>query len=198
MARRLLPNAPVVDYNELVTASIASEGLVNGIWFSCVSESFPTYISQAYPAELCLMARILNQRFPTDAAACSISPEVRTGTGEYIDLFITRNTFTPFVAHPTIIYEGKGDGSTTWDRILSQLQGYAEIYVTRNGQFIYMIGAMGRGCRFFRYRKGDAIATTCMAYNAATHAVTYLDSGRATTYDISTDQTAISYLIDQI
>ncbi|KAH9996828.1 hypothetical protein BJV77DRAFT_130685 [Russula vinacea] len=118
------------------------------------------------------MSRILNQRFPTDAVAWSISPEVRTTTGGYIDLFITRNTFTPFVAHPTIIYEGKGAGGATWDNILSQLQGYAEIYVTRNGQFIYMVGAMGRGCRFF--------------------------SGRATTYDISTDQTAISYFIDQI
>ncbi|KAF8478533.1 hypothetical protein DFH94DRAFT_60545 [Russula ochroleuca] len=175
MARRLLPNAPAANYNALVTASVGSEGLVNGIWFS-----------------------ILNLRFPTDAVAWSISPEVRTSTGEFIDLFITRNTYNPFVAHPTIIFEGKGDGGTTWDRILSQLQGYAEIYVTRNGQFIYMVGAMGKGCRFFRYRKGDAIPTTCMVYNAATHAVTYLDSGRATTLDISTDQTAISYFIDEI
>ena len=46
MARRLLPNAPVVNYNQLVTGSIASEGLVNGIWFSYVS--FATYISQTY------------------------------------------------------------------------------------------------------------------------------------------------------
>jgi hypothetical protein len=40
-----------------------------------------------------------------------------------------------------IIFEGKADGGSTWDRILSQLQGYAEIYVRRNGQFIYMVGA---------------------------------------------------------
>jgi hypothetical protein len=148
--------------------------------------------------ERCPMHRILNERFPTNAVAWSISPEVRTTTGGYIDLFVTRNTFTPFVGHPTIIYEGKGAGGATWDNILSQLQGYAEIYVTANGQFIYMVGAMGTGCRFFRYRRGDAIATTAMSYNAATHAVTFIDSGRATTYDISTDQTAISYFIDYI
>jgi hypothetical protein len=46
MARRLLPNAPAANYNALVTASVGSEGLVNGIWFSCVS--FAMYISQTY------------------------------------------------------------------------------------------------------------------------------------------------------
>jgi hypothetical protein len=46
MARRLLPNAPVVSYNELVRGSAALEGLVNGVWFSYVS--FATYNPQTY------------------------------------------------------------------------------------------------------------------------------------------------------
>ncbi|KAF8478535.1 hypothetical protein DFH94DRAFT_60555 [Russula ochroleuca] len=175
MARRLLPNAPAADYNALVTASINSEGLVNGVWVS-----------------------IFNQRFPTDAVAWSISPEVRTSTGDRMDIFITRNAYNQFAAHPTVIFEGKANGGETWDNIFAQLLRYAQAFVIRDGQFIYMVGAMGRGCRFFRYKRGDAIPTTCMVYNATTHAVTYIDSGRATTMDISTDQTAISYFIDEI
>ena len=37
MAARLLPNAGSGPYNELVRASKHSEGLVNGLWFSCVA-----------------------------------------------------------------------------------------------------------------------------------------------------------------
>jgi hypothetical protein len=147
---------------------------VNGIWFS-----------------------ILNQRFPTNAMAWTISPEVRTGR-DYTDLLITRNTYSPFVAHPTIILEGKRDRGSTWDNVGSRLQEYAQTYVRRNGQFIYVVAARGRECRFFRYRKGDVQEMTCMAYNAATQRVSYLDGGRATTLDISTDQAAISYFIDEI
>ena len=197
--RRLLPNSTVANYTTLVTASINSEGLVNGVWVSCVS--FTAYsISLKLTVGLCLMPRILNQRFPTDAVAWSISPEVRTRSGDYMDLFITRNTYNPFVAHPTVIYEGKARGGGTWDGILTQLLRYAQTFVIRNGQFIYMVGAMGSGSRFFRYKRGDAIPTTCMFFDPRTRRVSYLDSGRATTYDILTDagQTAISYFIDEI
>lgn len=144
------------------------------------------------------MPRIFNQRFPTGALAWSISPEVRTSRGEYVDLLITRNTSNPFVAHPTIVYEGKSAGGDTFDSIRTQLQKYAVTYVKRNGQFIYMVAARGTGCRFFRYRKGDSMETTCMEYRASSRRVSYLDGGHATTYDISTDQAAISCFIDEI
>ncbi|KAH9996833.1 hypothetical protein BJV77DRAFT_130952 [Russula vinacea] len=96
-----------------------------------------------------------NQRFPTSAVAWSISPEARTSRGDYVDLLIARNTFDPFEAHPTIVYEGKSAHGDPWDKIRSQLWAYAVTYVRRNGQFIYMVGARGTGCRFFRYKKGD-------------------------------------------
>lgn len=197
--RRVLPNSVAANYNALVTASINSEGLVNGVWNSYVS--FATCsISLKLTVEL--MPRILNQdgRLPTDAAIWSINPEVRTTGGGFIDLFITRNTFNPFVMHPTIIYEGKANGGATWDNILTQVLGYAQTFVTRNGQFIYMIGAMGSGCRFFRYKRGDAIPATCMAFDARSRTVSFLDSGRATTYNILTDagQTAVCFFIDKI
>jgi hypothetical protein len=50
MATRLLPNANPANHNALVTTSIHSEDLVNGIWFSCVS--FAIYISQTYSRTL--------------------------------------------------------------------------------------------------------------------------------------------------
>jgi hypothetical protein len=155
-------------------------------------------ISLELTVELCLVPRIFNQHFPTNAVAWSISPEVRTTAGGLVDLFITRNTYTPFVAHPTIVYEGKANGGDTWANILTQLHRYAETYVTRNGQFIYMVGGMGKGCRFFRYKRGDAIPSTCMAIDPRTGQVIYLDSGRAITYDLSTDQPAISHFINEI
>ena len=144
------------------------------------------------------MSRIFNQRFPTSAVAWSISPEARTSRGDYVDLLIARNTFDPFEAHPTIVYEGKSAHGDPWDKIRSQLWGYAVTYVRRNGQFIYMVGARGTGCRFFRYKKGDLMEWTCMEYKGPTRRVSYLESGHATTYDISTDQAAISCFMDEI
>ena len=117
-------------------------------------------------------------------------------TGDYVDLLIARRKTINLTT--TIVFEGKGDGCSTWDRVLSQLQEYAETYVGCNGRFLYMIGAMGMGCRFFMYRKGDAMEMTYMVYKATTRRVSYLDSGRATAYDISTDQAAISYFMDGI
>ena len=193
MATRLLPNANPVAYNELVNASINSEGLVNGIWVSCVP-----FLNFSSHLTLFAIPRILNFHFPTNAIAWSISPEVRTPPGGRLDLFITRNTYNPFRAHPTVIFEGKSANGDFWDQIRTQLRQYAITYATANGQFIYMIGAKGRGCRFFRYKRGDAIDTTYMAYNPNTRRVSYQDSGLATTSDISTDQPAILAFIQEI
>ena len=40
--------------------------------------------------------------------------------------------------------------------------------------------------------------TTYVVYKATTRRVSYFDSGRTTTYDISVDQAAISYFMDGI
>ena len=37
MSRRLLPSSTAANYAALVAASINTEGLVNGVWVSCVS-----------------------------------------------------------------------------------------------------------------------------------------------------------------
>ena len=75
-------------------------------------------------------------------------------TGDYVDqldLLIAQHSLKAINLTTTVVFEGKGDGCSTWDRVLSQLQVYAETYVRHNGRFIYMVGARGslRGCRFF-------------------------------------------------
>lgn len=146
------------------------------------------------------MPRILNEHLPTNAVEYSINSKFGTSGGNFIDLFITHNTYSPFVAHPSIIYGGKADKAATWDNILTQVFGYAQTFVKTNGKFIYMVGAMGSGCRFFRYKMGDTTPTTSMEYEPKKRLTLFVDTSRATTYDISTDfgQTAVAYFIDYI
>ena len=53
-------------------------------------------------------------------------------TGDYVDqldLLIAQHSLKAINLTTTVVFEGKGDGCSTWDRVLSQLQVYAETYV---------------------------------------------------------------------
>ena len=141
------------------------------------------------------MPWIFNQRFPTNAVAWSINPGATTSP-DNMSLFITRNEYKTFMQYPTIVFKGESVGP--WDIILNQLRGYAKNHVTSKHQFIYMVGAVGKGCRFFRYKMGEAVPTTCMVYNPATKIVSYKDTTLATTSDIVVDQEVISCFMDEI
>jgi hypothetical protein len=147
--------------------------------------------------ELSEWPRILNQHFPTNAAGWSISPGVTTSMSN-MGLYITRNVYNSFMPYPTIVFKGQSVDAGSWSYVLSQLEGYAKAYVTRDYQFIYMAGAIGKECRFFRYKKGDAVPTTWMVYNLKTKRVSYEDPGTAISSDIVTDQDAIYHLMDEI
>jgi hypothetical protein len=144
------------------------------------------------------MPRILTVQFPTNALAWSISPEPSTEQKKFLDLLVTHNTFNPIQQMWTIIYEGKSKNSSdNAGAILTQLVGYGEAHVTQAGKFIYLIGAKGKKCWFYRFKKGDLIETTSMSLSA-TGAVLFKDSGLALEFDIQTDQNTIVLLLGYI
>jgi hypothetical protein len=101
------------------------------------------------------LTSIFNFWFPTGASANAIKPEANYGG--FVDLLITHLIF-----HPTgidtpwrVIYEGKSSTGDTFERINTQLQRYASNL--RMGQICYLVGARGRECMFWKFKKGDSV-----------------------------------------
>ncbi|KAF8962617.1 hypothetical protein BDZ97DRAFT_1759219 [Flammula alnicola] len=169
----LIPQAPQNQYATLVATSAPSEGLVNGIWNS-----------------------ILQARFPTNALAWTLNPEYSV-TGGYPDFLVIRNDLNanPIRKAWTIIYEGKSSTGDTYPLIQTQLIGYTASL--SNGQFVYLLGARGRTCGFWKYTKGNSQPDQQMSSDGAGHV--YLKNiSQVQEYDINTQQGAIADILQYI
>lgn len=117
-----------------------------------------------------------------------------------MDLLVTRNDFTPNPAKFTfnIMYEGKSSTGDTFDQVRTQLDGYGNSGL-QTGQKVYMIGARGKSCIFWRYTKGSTTPDEWMSVNNRT-GVQFSTRGSYTQYDIQLDQdpvtTMLNYIVD--
>ncbi|KAF8170571.1 hypothetical protein BJ912DRAFT_997088 [Pholiota molesta] len=165
----LIPNADQTSYKRLVAESADKEGLVNGIWNS-----------------------ILNARFPTDSLTWTINPEYRTKFG-FIDLLVLRNEIgsNPTRRVSTIIFEGKQSAGDNYEGILHQLVRYTQV---SRASFVYLVGARGRTCRFWRFTKGSTLSAERMFLDKRGN-VCFKDKGVPHQYDIVDDQVPIAHLL---
>lgn len=143
-----------------------------------------------------LTTRILFARFPTGQLAWTINPELQV-SGGFPDLLVIRNNLnpTPIQRSWTILYEGKRSNGDTYDRILTQLVSYTANL--RNGQFVYLIGARGGTCGFWRYTKGNSQPDQQMSSNGAGN-VQFRDLSAVQEYDIVTQQGQIADMLQYI
>jgi len=164
----LFTNNP--QYGALVANSIGAEGLVNGIWNA-----------------------ILFARFPTAQLVWTINPEYGV-TGGFPDLLVIRNDLNVNPARTawTVIYEGKSSTGDTYPRILTQLVSYTASL--RNGQFVYLVGARGRTCGFWKYTKGNSQAYQQMSSDGAGN-VRIRDLSTVAEYDVVTQQRHIADIL---
>jgi len=133
MASLILPTSTTVQMTALATHSMSLEADVNGVWNA-----------------------IFHYWFPTGASANAIKPEANFGG--FIDLLITHLIFQPAgIATPwRVIYEGKSSTGDTFEHISTQLQRYASTLAT--GKICYPVGARGKECMFWKFKKGDSNA----------------------------------------
>ena len=118
---------------------------------------------------------------------------MRTTPGP-IDLLLIRNDLTrnPIRIAWTVIFEGKGSGSgDNYDRILAQLMGYA---ATWKGAFVYLLGAKGKTCAFWKYTKSRSPQVQRMSSDDQGN-VHFEDLAQAVQYDIVDRQAPIAHML---
>jgi len=155
-------------------------------------KSFSFFICRGYEQRL-FFTRILTERFPLGDLTWTINPELRTTPGP-IDLLLIRNDLTknPIRVAWTVIFEGKGSGSgDTYDRILTQLMGYA---ATWKGPFVYLLGAKGKTCAFWKYTKSRSPQVQRMSSDDQGN-VRFEDLSQAVQYDIVERQAPIAHML---
>jgi hypothetical protein len=174
----LIPNSDQPSYERLVAESADKEGLVNRIWNSYAFSDLPYGVADN---ELFLVTRILNARFPTDSLTWTINPEYRTKFG-CIDLLVLRNESgsNPTRHVSTIIFEGKQSAGDNYEGILHQLVWYMQV---SRGLFVYLVGARGRTCHFWKFTKGNMLSAEQMFLDKRGN-VCFKDKGVPHQYDI--------------
>jgi hypothetical protein len=185
----LIPNADQPSYARVVAESADKEGLVNGIWNSYAFSDLSYSVSDN---ELFLVTRILNARFPTDSLTWTINPEYRTKFGS-IDLLVLRNEIGSNQTRrvSTIIFEGKQSAGDNYEGILHQLVRYTQV---SRASFVYLVGARGRTCRFWKFTKGSTLSAERMFLDKRGN-VCFKDKGVPHQYDIIDDQVPIAHLL---
>jgi len=157
----------------LATSSMTLEADVNGVWNA-----------------------IFNYWFPTGASANAIKPEANYGG--FIDLLITHLVFqgTNLTTPWRVIYEGKSSTGDTFERISTQLQGYASTLST--GKICYPVGARGKDCMFWKYKKGDSNAMKGIKVERGVVKISEDGGFPATKYDIVANAQEIQIILTYI
>jgi len=110
------------------------EGSVNGVWNA-----------------------VLHQSYPTANLQYVIAPELRIHDTSRTDLIVHSFAYTGdgAKATPFLLFEGKGSGGDTWERIESQLSTYLETLLS-GSQKCWAIGARGKDMKLWRFHKANA------------------------------------------
>ncbi|KAG6827824.1 hypothetical protein H0H92_010340 [Tricholoma furcatifolium] len=171
-----LPDVNGTRFRLYVEAREKNEASVNGLWFSILSVLYTDELKRLQ---------------------CFIGPEVQlNGVGGdpniygFSDLLVAKGEGAPKQLH--ILYEGKRCSQTEdpntapgFKDVLDQLLKYAS--TMKVDDFCYLIGAHGRYCKFWEYKKG-------LGNNFECHGLCVNNQGQVEQYDAGSDEYTYSIL----
>ena len=154
MASLILPTSTAIQMTALMNHSMSLEADVNGVWNTWAYRTSDQRLNLTH--RYLWLTSIFHYWFPTGTSANTIKPEANFKG--FINLLITHLIFQPTsIAMPwRVIYEGKSSTGDTFEHISTQLQQYTSTLAL--GKICYPVGARGKECMFWKYKKGDSNA----------------------------------------